>query len=275
MSVFLGKIVCITGAASGIGRGIAESVAKQGATVIATDRDGAGAELVAAAIRERGGKASASALDVTDAAAMQAMVDGVIAEHGRMDYFFNNAGIGFRGEVRDATLAQWKQVLDVNLMGVIYGIHAVYPYMVQQRSGHIVNTASLSGLIVSPALAPYSASKHAVVGLSRALRVEGAELGVKVTALCPGFLDTNIYASAIRAGQTTDTVRNPVPMAIHPLDAGVAEMLLGVERNEELVVLPRAGRIAYFLSRFAPGRLAKIGLKQMRRFRRYRVEPKA
>ena len=275
MSVFLGKIVCITDAASGIGRGIAESVAKQGATVIATDRDGAGAELVAAAIRERGGKASASALDVTDAAAMQAMVDGVIAEHGRIDYFFNNAGIGFRGEVRDATLAQWKQVLDVNLMGVIYGIHAVYPYMVQQRSGHIVNTASLSGLIVSPALAPYSASKHAVVGLSRALRVEGAELGVKVTALCPGFLDTNIYASAIRAGQTTDTVRNPVPMAIHPLDAGVAEMLLGVERNEELVVLPRAGRIAYFLSRFAPGRLAKIGLKQMRRFRRYRVEPKA
>ena len=268
MSVYSNKVVFITGAASGIGRAIAEKLGGPGAVIVATDINGTGAEAVAAGLRARNCRAEAMALDVTRADDVRAAIEGTFERHGRLDYVFNNAGIGFRGEVRDATLEQWKLVIDVNLMGVVHGVHAAYPIMARQGSGHIVNTASLAGLVVAPLLAPYAAAKAGVVGLSRALRLEGEGLGVKVTALCPGFIETGIYDAAVTAGVERRTVRGSVPFPIAPLDASVDELLAGVERNDELVVLPKIARTAWFFTKVWPKRLEKMLLSQVRRFRR-------
>lgn len=268
MPVFGNKVVFITGAASGIGRAMAEKMGARGAVIVATDINGTGAEAVAAGLRARNCRAEALALDVTRADDVRAAIEGAAERHGRLDYVFNNAGIGFRGEVRDTTLEQWRLVLDVNLMGVIHGVHAAYPIMVRQGSGHIVNTASLAGLITAPLLAPYAASKAAVVALTRALRVEGAPLGVKVTALCPGFIETGIYDAAVTAGAPQTSVRDSIPVAIAPLDGAVEELLAGVERNDEIVVLPRIARTAWFLTRVWPRRLDKMMATQVRKFRR-------
>ncbi|MBI3567409.1 MAG: SDR family oxidoreductase [Gemmatimonadetes bacterium] len=268
MSVFSNKVVFITGASSGIGRAIAEKLGAQGAVIVATDINGTGAEAVAAGLRARNCRAEALTLDVTQADAVRAAIEGAAERHGHLDYVFNNAGIGFRGEVRDATLEQWKLVLDVNLLGVIHGVQAAYPIMVRQGSGHIVNTASLAGLVVAPLLAPYAAAKAGVVALSRALRVEGAALGVKVTALCPGFIDTGIYAAAVTAGTSQISVKRSVPFPIAPLDASVDELLAGVMRNDELVVLPKIARTAWLFTRLWPRRLEKMLMSQVRRFRK-------
>ncbi len=269
MSVFSNKVVFITGAASGIGRGIAERVSAAGAIVIVADINGTGAEAVAANLRAKNGRAEAISLDVTKADDVRAAIEGAAATHGRLDYVFNNAGIGFRGEVRDTSLEQWKLVIDVNLLGVVHGVHAAYPIMARQGHGHIVNTASLAGLVVAPLLAPYAAAKAGVVGLSRALRIEGAGLGVKVTALCPGFIQTGIYDAAVTAGaKHQGSVKASIPFPIAPLDASVDELLAGVERNDEIVVLPKIARTAWFVTRVWPKRIEKMLLAQVKRFRR-------
>jgi len=111
----------------------------------------------------------------------------------------NNAGIGVGGEASELTLAHWERVIDVNLRGVIHGVHAAYPVMIAQRSGHIVNTASLAGLMPSPWLTPYAMTKHAVVGLTLSLRAKAAAHGVRVTAVCPGVVDTRTSSGASTA----------------------------------------------------------------------------
>ncbi len=271
MSVFAGQIVFITGAGSGIGRGIAEELGRRGAVIIATDRDGASAERVASGIRGAGGRAEWKTLDVTRAADVQAAVVETARSHGRLDYIFNNAGVGFSGEMRDTTLDQWRAVLDVNVHGVIHGIHAAYPIMVKQGSGHIVNTASLAGLVIAPAMGPYAASKHAVVGITRALRAEGEALGVKVTALCPSFVDTAVYENAIVAGVAGvagRTTRALVPFAMIPLDEAVQLLIRGIEKNEELVVIPRFARTLWWITRLMPWVARDTARKTMAVFRR-------
>src|SRR5664280_2465562 len=128
--------------------------------------------------------------DVTGAGALSQSVGRFAAEHGGLDFMFNNAGIAVGGEVRDLSLAHWQRVVDVNLMSVIHGVAAAYPLMIEQGRGHIVNTASLSGLVPSPLLVPYSTTKHAVVGLSIGRRVEAADHGVRVSVVCPGVIET-------------------------------------------------------------------------------------
>jgi len=271
VSVFAGQIVFITGAGSGIGRGIAEELGRRGAVIIATDRDGASAERVASGIRGAGGRAEWKTLDVTRAADVQAAVVETARSHGRLDYIFNNAGVGFSGEMRDTTLDQWRAVLDVNVHGVIHGIHAAYPIMVKQGSGHIVNTASLAGLVIAPAMGPYAASKHAVVGITRALRAEGEALGVKVTALCPSFVDTAVYENAIVAGVAGvagRTTRALVPFAMIPLDEAVQLLIRGIEKNEELVVIPRFARTLWWITRLMPWVARDTARKTMAVFRR-------
>src|SRR5512139_669743 len=161
---YSGAVALITGGASGIG----EALADRGAEVVIADRQAEEAEAVAAEIRDRGGKAYALALDVRDADAFDALVSEVVKRSRRIDFFFNNAGIGVSGEVKSYARRDWDDVLDVNLHGVVHGIQAIYPLMVAQGSGHIVNTASMAGLIPTPGGASYGASKHAVVGVSKA-----------------------------------------------------------------------------------------------------------
>jgi NAD(P)-dependent dehydrogenase (short-subunit alcohol dehydrogenase family) len=173
---FDAQVSIVTGAASGIGRALATALVAEGATVVLADLDGPGAERSAAEI---GRGAEPAAVDVTDAGAVASLVDSVVGRYGRIDLLCNNAGIGAGGPVEQLTLADWAAVIDADLNSVVYGVVAAYPSMVRQASGHIVNTASLAGLVPSPLLTPYAAAKAAVVGLSVSLRVEAAAHGVQ------------------------------------------------------------------------------------------------
>ena len=161
-----------------------------GADVLCTDIDGEAA--AAGCRRVRGRAARAARLDVTDAAAVRAAVDGVVARAGRLDLMFNNAGIAWGGDTELLTLDQWNAIIDVNIRGVVHGVAAAYPLMVRQGHGHIVNTASMGGLTAAGQITSYVMTKHAVVGLSLALRSEAAARGVGVTALCPAAVETPI-----------------------------------------------------------------------------------
>ncbi len=181
----------VTGAASGIGKALSRALVLRGATVVLADVDEAGAKAAADDMAAGPpGRASGVGLDVTDAEAVATLVERTADDHGHLDFMFNNAGIGIVGQVHELTLAHWNRAIDVNLRGVVHGVVAAYPVMIGQGSGHIVNTASLAGLLPSPMLTPYGMTKHGVVGLSTSLRMEAAVHGVRVSVVCPGVIDT-------------------------------------------------------------------------------------
>jgi NAD(P)-dependent dehydrogenase (short-subunit alcohol dehydrogenase family) len=163
----VGRVALITGGASGIGRALGEELAGRGCAVLLADRQVELAHEAAAAIG-----AEAAELDVRDLAAFEALAGEVRDRHGRIDLLFNNAGIGVGGGMETYAAEDWDDVFDVNLRSVANGVQAVYRGMIEQRSGHIVNTASIAGLLPFPWAGSYAASKHAVVGLTRTLRVE-------------------------------------------------------------------------------------------------------
>jgi NAD(P)-dependent dehydrogenase (short-subunit alcohol dehydrogenase family) len=168
---------------------LAEELAKRGCEVVLADRQIDLAQEVASKICASGGKARASNVDVTDFTAVEKLVQETVARMGRLDYIFNNAGIGIGGNVKNFGIEDWNQMMDVNLRGVINGVQAAHKVMITQGFGHIVNTASLAGLMPSPGNVAYATTKYAVVGLSKSLRAESAHFGIRVSVLCPGHLN--------------------------------------------------------------------------------------
>ncbi len=268
---FTDQVCVITGAGSGIGRGLADALGAEGAILALSDIDLAAVEQTAAAVNAAGpGRASAVALDVTDAAAVQAHVDAVAAEYGRLDLIFNNAGIAVAGDARDLTVAHWRRVVEVNLMGVIHGADAAYKIMARQGSGHIVNISSLSGLIPFPSNIPYGTTKHAVVGLSLGLRAEGEDLGVRVSAVCPGFIESNIYTASEAVNVPAADRSDELPFKKVPTAVAAQKILRGVERNQALIVFPAYARIIWWLYRLNARLVNRTGAQLIREFRKLR-----
>jgi NAD(P)-dependent dehydrogenase (short-subunit alcohol dehydrogenase family) len=271
------KVAIITGGASGIGRAVAEELARRGAVVVLADLQRELAEQTAAQIRQSGGRAEAVAVDVTQAEAVRELVERIAQSHGRLDYLFNNAGIAIFGEVRDLSLDDWRKTLDVNLLGVIHGIHAVYPIMVQQGFGHIVNTASAAGLCPTPGFAAYVATKHAVVGISTTLRVEGADLGVRCSVVCPGVINTPLLnTTVIRDEQWTPELRKEIvsfgPIRVYAVDKCAKVIVRGVLRNRAIIVVTPGARLFWWTYRLQPALMIafmRYAFRQVRqRFRR-------
>jgi NAD(P)-dependent dehydrogenase (short-subunit alcohol dehydrogenase family) len=223
-----GRVAVVTGGASGIGRGIAQALIEEGATVVLADISG---DELAAAARELG--ATARQVDVTDAGGVRVLADEVVGAFGSADIVVNNAGVGPEGRFDALTLDDWRWIMDVNFFGVVHGVQAFLPYLRSNpRGGHIVNTASMAVFFDFPGLGAYTASKQAVVGLSRVLAAELAEDGapIGVTVLPPGPVRTNIRHSLRhrppgQAGGLKDVDLEAAAGAdkmrwIEPLDAG-------------------------------------------------------
>jgi NAD(P)-dependent dehydrogenase (short-subunit alcohol dehydrogenase family) len=267
---FAGRVAIVTGGGSGIGAALVRALAERGAAVVIADVDKAGAEAVAGSVVAGAGQVSTTVLDVRDADAVSALVQEVAAQYGKLDLIFNNAGIAVGGQVDELTLEHWNRVIDVNLRGVVHGVHAAYPLMLRQGHGHIVNTASLAGLVPGPGLAPYASAKHAVVGLSLSLRAEGASRGVKVSAVCPGFVDTPLLGRVNDGLPQTETGANAAALArqlgkLYQADPLARDVLRGVERNKALIVAPRSARVAWRMARYAPGLTMRTIISGVRR----------
>lgn len=249
------EVVLITGGASGIGAAIARHFLAAGARVCVADRSTRALDAFRAAHGTPSARLEFLELDVRDAAAVAQWIDNAVTRHGRIDWLFNVAGTGIGGEALDYKLDDWRYIIEVNLMGVIHGVHAVYPHMVRQRGGSIVNIASMSGLMPSPFTVSYGASKHGVVGLSRSLRAEASHYGVNVMVMCPGVIETPILVNAGEFGRTTRKVKEETQRAmmdrLMPMNADTfaTQAIAQARRNRAIIVVPRWWKIIWWINR--------------------------
>ena len=216
------------------------------------------AEEVASEIRVSGGKAKAVKTDVTDFPAMERIVQETVKRTGRLDYIFNNAGIVIGGYVSQYGIEDWNQIIDVNLRGVINGIQAAYKIMVAQGFGHIINTASMAGLMPGPGNVAYTTTKHAVVGLSKSLRAEAAQMGVRVSVLCPGVIRTPILEGGGKYGkmlidippeQMRRLLENLKPMSPNIF---AKKVLNSVAKNKAIIIVPSWWKLVWWINRLSP-----------------------
>lgn len=266
MAGWQGATAIVTGAGSGIGLALAEAMIGRGAEVWLTDIN---EEAVRAAADRLGEKAHAERLDVRDAKAVQDIVDRVAGDRGKLDYMFNNAGIGIGGESHEIVVEHYDRIIDINIRGVTNGVAAAYPLMVKQGSGHIVNTASAAGLLPVPLLSPYAMTKHAVVGLTVSMRIEAENYGVRVSALCPTAIETPLLDA-----ENPEDLHRPwrpdirsfltrVGGAPYPVDAFANYSLDRIERNTGLIIAPARARLGVFLYRMVPGVMAGVAKQSM------------
>lgn len=271
MELFKDKIVIITGGASGIGRALGNELARRGSYVVLADINESLLLKTLTDIKKSDKKPESVVVDVSKFEEVKKLVDETVSKHGRIDYLFNNAGIVIAGEARDCQYEDWQKVINVNLYGVVNGVVAAYPIMVKQGFGHIVNTASAAGLIPAVGEISYTTSKYGVVGLSNALRIEGADLGVKVSVVCPGFIDTPILENPKSIKLDYKKLSELYPPKMPPEDC--AEIILkGVYKNKAIIVATSAAKIAWFLQRLSPALVRWLAGRSVRKMREMRIE---
>jgi NAD(P)-dependent dehydrogenase (short-subunit alcohol dehydrogenase family)/pimeloyl-ACP methyl ester carboxylesterase len=259
------RLALVTGAASGIGEATARALAARRARVLVVDRDADGAARVAESIDG----AQSFACDVSDEAAMERLANSVLGEHGVPQIVVNNAGIGIAGAFLDTSFDDWRQIVSINLMGVVHGARLFGRAMVEQgQGGHIVNTASAAAFAPSRLLPAYSTTKAAVLMLSECLRAELEPWGIGVTAVCPGFIATNITRTTRWVGRGEEQQRRLATFATERYerrnfgpDRVALEIVEAIGADRPLAVVTPEAKLMRALSRFAPGamrRLARI-----------------
>jgi len=269
-----GKLALVTGAGAGIGRATAIELARHGAdTVVIVDRDLAAAEETAVAVREAGAGAAVYQADVSDDTAISALAAQVNDEHGVVDILVNNAGIGMAGRFLETTPAHWDNILAVNLRGVLNGSRAFATQMVDRgEGGTIINVSSAAAFLPSKSMIAYGTTKAAVLAFSESLRADLADDGITVTAVCPGFVNTNIAKSTVYAGMTADEqerARHRADAAYrrrnYTPEATAKAIVKAVKSGPPVVPIAAESKLGYAMRRISPSLirlLARYDIRQ-------------
>jgi short-subunit dehydrogenase len=245
--------VLITGAASGIGLALTREFAQAGANLILADINETGMKQAAAELEAGGAKTICIRADIRVPQEVEALAHRAVEQAGRVDILVNNAGLAMVAEMKDVTREEWDKILATNLYGPILLTHYLLPHFLARKSGHIVNLASMAGLIGIPGMVPYTTTKFGLVGFSLALRAELADFGVKVTAVCPGIVRTPILNNSPIKGFTQELRDASAWIMISP-EKAARLILAGIKRNQAKVI-PTVflGKVLLGLSQIAPG----------------------
>lgn len=257
-NLFSKKIILITGAGSGIGRATALQMAEYDTQLVLCDLNPESVQETAILARDLGAAVTCYTVDVSDWDDMQALSAKVHKTFGALDILVNNAGVGLGGDFLSTPIADWQWVIGINLMGVVHGCKLFAPAMVEKGRGHIVNVASAAGYYAAPDMTAYSASKHAVMGLSESLRAEMSEYGIGVSAICPGIINTNIVATGRMHG-ATGAAQEKIAALYRRRNYGpelVANAIVGaIENNRAVTPVSPEAWLMYGAKRFTPGLL--------------------
>ncbi|MBD3214670.1 MAG: SDR family NAD(P)-dependent oxidoreductase [Candidatus Lokiarchaeota archaeon] len=272
-------VAIVTGGSSGIGRALCEEIACRGHVAIVTDINKKSADAVATEISNNGGEANSFFMDVTKIEDVRNVIKQVLSKYGHIEYYFNNAGVACAGEIRDMTYDYWKKILNVNLWGIIHGIQEIYPLMIKQGSGHIVNIASLAGIVVNVNSPAYTTSKFAIVGLSKALLIEAEHFGVQVSLVCPGSIKTGIgdHTEFLRTDKDAflkyinKMRKNKWYSKEWDVEKAAKYIMNKTEEGKFLILLPRSAKFVRFLNRIFPNFVLRVQRKLLKNFRDYRI----
>ncbi|CAM4268763.1 Diacetyl reductase [(S)-acetoin forming] [Mycobacterium basiliense] len=269
-----GKLALVTGAGAGIGRATAVELARQGArTVVIVDRDLAAANDSAAQVRAAGAEAAVYQVDVSDETAMTDLAERVRDEHGVVDILVNNAGIGMAGRFLETTPEHWDDIIGINVRGVLSGSRVFGAQMVERGAGGtIINVASAAAFLPSKSMVAYSTTKAAVLGFSEALRADLADEGITVTAVCPGFVNTNIAKSTVYAGmsvQQQERARQRADAAYRRRnftpEATARAIVKAVRKGPAVLPIAAESKVGYVMRRVSPSMIrlfARLDLRQ-------------
>jgi NAD(P)-dependent dehydrogenase (short-subunit alcohol dehydrogenase family) len=268
-----GKLALVTGGGAGIGRATALELARQGAdTVVIVDRDLAAAEDTAAAVRNVGAGAAAYEADVSDEKAIDSLAAQVNDEHGVVDILVNNAGIGMAGRFLETTPAHWDSILAVNLRGVLNGSRSFATQMVDRgQGGTIINVSSAAAFLPSKSMIAYGTTKAAVLAFSESLRADLADDGITVTAVCPGFVNTNIAKSTVYAGMSPDeqnSARAKADVAYrrrnYTPEATAKAIVKAVKSGPPVLPIAAESRVGYAMRRISPSLIRMLARYDIR-----------
>ena len=259
---FSGKVAVVTGAGSGIGRATALAFAREGADVAICDVNEETLAAASSEIRGLGRRAFSRKVDVSSEAAMAGFAGAVHDELGAVDVLVNNAGVALSGGMLETTIEDWSWIFGINVMGVVHGCHHFVPRMVERGRGHVVNIASAAGLAGSRMLVAYCTTKFAVVGFSESLRAELAPKGIGVTAICPGFIKTNITESGRRRGvfakpEMIEKARKVMDRGVSP-DRVAERIMHAVENDIGLLPVTAEAWLIHGLKRASPSALSRL-----------------
>lgn len=261
---FNGKVVLVTGAASGLGRALALEFARAGSRVAVIDVDENGLGETAAGAEAMGAQVFARRVDVASWEQMESFAKDLLAGWGAVDILVNNAGVGVAGELKEVAIADFDWIVGINLMGEVYGTRLFLPRMIERRSGHIVNIASLSGLVLLPFHLPYTTTKFALTGFSEALWAETRRFGIGVTLVCPGAIKTSIVRNSRlpefvgRQQEFVERFQERIEEKGMEPEEVAKKVLAAVERNRFLLLTGPESFILYFLRRLAPGMMRRL-----------------